>query len=104
MMAFLGPLGIPLAIAATAGMIGGIAAAVTSVGDVNSAADGKTLWLYLKILCVFILSVYHLYCFKYFFAFKENKNKYSHIFFRWFNELPVAFLIIIILLVVFKPL
>ncbi len=62
------------------------------------------IWLYLKILCVLLLSIYHLYCFKYFFAFKENKNNHSHIFFRWFNEVPVAFLIIIIFLVVFKPL
>jgi putative membrane protein len=61
------------------------------------------IWLHLKILCVLLLSIYHLYCFKYFFAFKENKNKHSHIFFRWFNEVPVAFLIIIIFLVVFKP-
>ena len=39
--AVLGPFGIPLAIAGVGALIGGIAAA-TSVGDVNSPADGKT--------------------------------------------------------------
>jgi len=34
------------------------------------------IWLYLKILCVFILSVYHLYCFKYFFAFSISYYYY----------------------------
>lgn len=39
--AVLGPFGIPLAIAGVGALVGGIAAA-TSVGDVNSPADGKT--------------------------------------------------------------
>ena len=39
--ASLGPFGIPLAIAGVGALVGGIAAA-TSVGDVNSPADGKT--------------------------------------------------------------
>jgi len=32
------------------------------------------IWLYLKLLCVIFLSIYHLYCFKYFFDFKKNRN------------------------------
>jgi len=61
------------------------------------------IWLYLKLLCVIFLSIYHLYCFKYFFDFKKNRNKHGHIFFRWFNEIPVVLLIIIILLAFLKP-
>jgi len=37
----LGPIGIPLAIAGVAALVGGIAAA-SSIGDINSPADGKT--------------------------------------------------------------
>ena len=40
-MSPLGPIGIPLAVAGVGALIGGVAAA-TAVGDVNSAADGKT--------------------------------------------------------------
>ena len=62
------------------------------------------IWLHLKILCVVLLCIYHLYCFKYFFNLRDKKNRHTHVFFRWFNEIPVVFLFIIILLVVFKPL
>ncbi len=61
------------------------------------------IWLHIKILFVFLLCIYHLFCFKYFFQLRDKKNKHGHIFFRWFNEIPVAFLIIIVLLVVLKP-
>ena len=61
------------------------------------------IWLHIKILFVFFLCIYHLFCFKYFFQLRDKKNKHGHVFFRWFNEIPVAFLIIIVLLVVLKP-
>jgi putative membrane protein len=35
--------------------------------------------------------------------FKLNKNKHSHIFYRWFNEVPVILLFAIVILVVIKP-
>ena len=62
------------------------------------------LWLNIKLLLVLLLVIYHVYCFKYLMDFKYNRNKHSHIFFRWFNEVPVILLIAIILLVELKPL
>ena len=62
------------------------------------------LWLNIKLLLVLLLAIYHVYCFKYLMDFKHNRNKHSHIFFRWFNEVPVILLIAIILLVELKPL
>ena len=62
------------------------------------------LWLNIQLLLVLLLVIYHVYCFKYLMDFKHNRNKHSHIFFRWFNEVPVILLIAIILLVELKPL
>ena len=62
------------------------------------------LWLNIKLLLVLLLVIYHGYCFKYLMDFKHNRNKHTHIFFRWFNEVPVILLIAIILLVELKPL
>ena len=62
------------------------------------------LWLNIKLLLVLLLVIYHVYCFKYLMDFKHNRNKHTHIFFRWFNEVPVILLIAIILLVELKPL
>ena len=61
------------------------------------------LWVHLKLLCVIILMFYHMACYKYMIDFKLKKNKYSHIFYRWFNEIPVILLFAIVILVVVKP-
>ena len=60
-------------------------------------------WLNLKLLCVLLLIFYHLACLKYLIDFKLNKNKHTHIFYRWFNEVPVVLLFAIVILVVIKP-
>jgi len=61
------------------------------------------LWVHLKLLCVILLILYHIACFKYLIDFKLKKNKHSHIFYRWFNEVPVILLFAIVILVVVKP-
>jgi putative membrane protein len=66
-------------------------------------AYAGTLWLHIKLACVLILIVYHIYCGKLLLDFKYDRNKHSHIWYRWFNEVPVIFLIIIILLAVVRP-
>ncbi len=38
------------------------------------------------------------------FTFKNNLNKKTHIWFRWFNEVPVILLVAIIFLAIYKPL
>ena len=60
-------------------------------------------WLLLKTLCVILLILYHIYCIKFFNNFRKNTNTRSHIFFRWFNEIPVILLILITLLVILRP-
>lgn len=62
-----------------------------------------TLWLHLKLFCVFLLIIYHLYCGKLLIDFKHDRNKYSHVWYRIFNEIPVLFLFIIIILAVVRP-
>lgn len=62
------------------------------------------LWLQIKLLIVVLLIVYHVYCWKLLKLFKEDKNTHSHVYYRWFNEIPVFMLIGIIILVIVKPL
>ena len=62
-----------------------------------------TLWLHLKLFCIFLLVLYHVYCGKLLIDFKHDRNKYSHVWYRWFNEIPVLFLFIIIILAVVRP-
>ena len=60
-------------------------------------------WLHAKLLLVFLLFGYHGYCGKLLRQFAEDKNQRSHVFYRWFNELPVFILIAVVVLVVVKP-
>ena len=61
-------------------------------------------WFQLKLLLLLVLVVYHIYCGKLLKDFKNERNTHSHLWYRWFNEVPVIFLIAIILLAVYKPL
>ena len=61
------------------------------------------LWLFLKIILVFLLILYHIFCFFLIQDFKYDRNKHTHIWYRWFNEVPVLILVGIILLAVIKP-
>tara|TARA_Y100000996_G_scaffold187798_1_gene146788 strand:+ start:97 stop:465 length:369 start_codon:yes stop_codon:yes gene_type:complete len=64
---------------------------------------GFDLWLNIKICFVIILSIFHLYfgrCRK---AFEEERNTNSAKFYKIINEVPTILLILIVILVVFKP-
>ena len=65
--------------------------------------DGMSFWLQMKILLVFFLVLYHLWCGALLQQFKFDMNTHSHVWYRIFNEVPVIFLVIIIYLVVYKP-
>ncbi len=65
--------------------------------------QGTYYWLHLKLACILLLIVYHVYCGKLLLDFKHDRNKHSHIWYRWFNEIPVLFLFIIIILAVVRP-
>ena len=60
-------------------------------------------WLHAKLLLVFGLIIYYIYCGKIMRDFKSGQNKRSHVWFRWFNEVPVILLLVITILVVVKP-
>ena len=60
-------------------------------------------WLHAKLLLVAVLIGYHLWCGKLVADFKFDRNRHSHVWYRWFNEFPVLILIAVVILVVVKP-
>jgi len=60
-------------------------------------------WLHAKLTLVAILVAYHFYCGKLLTDFKLDRNRHGHIYYRWFNEVPVIILIAVVILVVVKP-
>ena len=60
-------------------------------------------WLTAKLALAALLVAYHLWCGKLMRDFHAGRNRRSHVWFRWFNELPVLVLIAAVLLAVFKP-
>lgn len=60
-------------------------------------------WMHAKLTLVCFLVMYHLYCGHLIKQFKADKNQHSHVFYRWFNEIPVFILIAIVILVVVRP-
>ncbi len=63
----------------------------------------QATWLWLKLVAVLCLVIYHYYCGRLVKALEANSDKHSHVYFRLFNELPVIFLVIIVVLAVLKP-
>jgi len=60
-------------------------------------------WLYAKLALVAALVVYHLWCGKLLLDFRHDRNRHTHVWYRWFNEVPVLFLFATVFLVVLKP-
>ena len=60
-------------------------------------------WLHAKLALVIGLIAYHVHCGLLIRAFARDANRHSHVFYRWYNELPVLFLVGTILLVELKP-
>ena len=60
-------------------------------------------WLHAKLALVFALVVYNLYCRKLLCDFISGNETRSHVWFRWFNEVPVIVLLLVTFLVVLKP-
>lgn len=60
-------------------------------------------WLHAKLALVIVLIGYHLYCGRLLADFKYDRNRHSHVYYRWFNEIPVLILIVVVILVVVKP-
>jgi len=60
-------------------------------------------WLWLKLAGVAFLVVYHIQCGRYVNAINQHTDNHTHVFYRFFNEVPVIFLFAIVLLAVLKP-
>lgn len=60
-------------------------------------------WIHAKLTLVALLIAYHFYCGKLVKDFHLNQNTHRHIWYRWFNELPVLVLTAVVILVVVKP-
>ncbi len=60
-------------------------------------------WMHAKLTLVAVLVAYHWYCGRLLADFSQDKNTHSHVWYRWFNELPVLLLTAIVILVVVKP-
>lgn len=64
---------------------------------------GFDIWLIIKLFFVLLLTIYHFLCRKWLKDFATDNNKIKPKFFRITNEIPAIFLIVIIILVIFKP-
>ena len=64
---------------------------------------GIDTWLIIKFFFVVLLTGYHFLCRKWLKDFANDSNSRKSNFFRITNEIPAIFLIVIIILVVFKP-
>ncbi|MCW9013017.1 MAG: protoporphyrinogen oxidase HemJ [Gammaproteobacteria bacterium] len=71
--------------------------------DYAMQAYSGFFWLDIKLLLAAILIGYHIVCWKLVKDFKNDQNRHSHVWYRWFNEFPVILLILIIILVIVKP-
>jgi len=60
-------------------------------------------WLHAKTAFVVGLVIYHFYCGHLVKVFAEDRNVRSHVWFRFFNEVPVLVLLAVVILVVVKP-
>ena len=60
-------------------------------------------WLHAKLTLVVLLIGYHHVCGAQLKRFARGENARSHVFYRWFNEVPVLFLLAIVILVIVRP-
>jgi putative membrane protein len=60
-------------------------------------------WMHAKLTVVLLVLGYHHACGVLLRKFRRGENRHSHVWFRWFNELPVLLLLAAVVLVVVKP-
>ena len=60
-------------------------------------------WFWLKFVAVLCLVIYHFYCGRLIRALEADTDRHSHVYFRVFNEVPVLFLFLIVILAILKP-
>ncbi len=60
-------------------------------------------WMHLKLAIVVLLIGYHHVCKRLLKQFERGENMHSHVWYRWFNEVPVLAMLGAVVLVVLKP-
>jgi putative membrane protein len=60
-------------------------------------------WFHAKLAIVALLVAYHFWCGRLLRDFRDDRNSRSHVWFRWFNEVPVLMLFGAVILVVVRP-
>lgn len=63
----------------------------------------QSLWMHVKLLIVLVLVSYHHLCKRLLKAFERGENVRTHVWYRWFNELPVIGMFAAVALVIIKP-
>jgi putative membrane protein len=61
------------------------------------------IWMHVKLFFVLLIIGYHHACFGLLKKFRAGVNTKSGVWYRWFNEVPVILLVIVVALVLFKP-
>ena len=87
----------------TPGMILTLVFGIWMLVDYAWASFGHSGWLHVKLTLLVILVVYHIQCGRWLMHFKHDRNRRTHVYYRWMNEVPVLFLIGMILLATVKP-
>ena len=59
-------------------------------------------WMHTKLALVVVLIGYHFTCGRYLKKFETNQSTKGHLYYRWFNELPVLILFAVVILAVTK--
>jgi putative membrane protein len=60
-------------------------------------------WMHAKLALVLALVAYHLACGRLLGLFEQGRNRRTHRWYRWFNEVPALLLLAVVSLVVVKP-
>lgn len=87
----------------TPGMILTLIFGIWMLIDYAWVSYGHSGWLHAKLALLFGLVLYHVQCGRWLKLFKDDRNRRGHVYYRWMNEIPVLFLVGIILLAVLKP-
>lgn len=61
------------------------------------------IWMHVKLSSVLVILVYHYLCSLILKQFELYQNRRNHVWFRWFNEVPVIMMLVVIVMVVVKP-
>jgi len=70
----------------------------------NASYYAHARWMHFKLVTVALVLLYHIWCGKLLLDFSKGRNVHGHVWYRWFNEVPVVFLTVIVVLTIVRPL